>query len=251
MVSPLATLTTRIWGTRTTLLIGVFFETLSFVAASFSSQIWHLFLTQGICFGWGAGFLFVGSVGVPSQWFLKRRSLANGLGSAGSGIGGLVYSLAAQSMLTSVGLPWAFRILGIVSFTVNFACAMLLKDRNKHVGSNVVTFNTELLKRYEFWLLLGFGWFSMLAYVMLLYSIPSYARAIGTTAKQGSIAGALLNLGQGIGRPLVGYFSDHFGRINMAGVTTFMAGILVLVLWVNAKSFGVSKRFSCLGMKRL
>ncbi|KAI8941389.1 hypothetical protein NX059_002612 [Plenodomus lindquistii] len=66
IVSPVATLTTRVFGTRTTLLIGVVLETVSFIGASFASQIWHLFLSQGICFGWGMGFLFVGSVGIAA-----------------------------------------------------------------------------------------------------------------------------------------------------------------------------------------
>jgi MFS family permease len=80
----------------------------------------------------------------------------------------------------------------------------------------------------------------MLGYIVLLFSLPNYANSIGLTAKQGSIVGAILNLGQGLGRPPIGYFSDSVGRINIAAVTTFMSGLLALVLWVNAKSFGVS-----------
>ena len=48
MVSPIATATTRNFGTRTTLLIGVVLETISFIGASFATQIWHLFLSQGL-----------------------------------------------------------------------------------------------------------------------------------------------------------------------------------------------------------
>lgn len=62
LVSPVATTTTRLYGTTVTLLIGVFFETLALIGASFAHQIWQLFLSQGVCFGWGMGFMFVGSV---------------------------------------------------------------------------------------------------------------------------------------------------------------------------------------------
>lgn len=62
VLSPVATLTTRLYGTNVTLLIGVFFETLALIGASFTRRVWHLFLSQGICFGLGLGFLFVGSV---------------------------------------------------------------------------------------------------------------------------------------------------------------------------------------------
>ena len=106
LVSPIATTTTRLFGTRVTLLIGVGFEALALIGASFTHKIWQLFLTQGVCFGLGMGFLFVGSVGVIPQWFTKKRSLANGIGTAGSGIGGMMYSLATEAMIRSLGVEW-------------------------------------------------------------------------------------------------------------------------------------------------
>ncbi|MCJ1394039.1 Tubulin beta chain (Beta tubulin) [Xylographa bjoerkii] len=247
LISPLATYTTREFGTRTTLLLGVFFETLSLIGASFTTQIWQLFLSQGVCFGWGMGFLFVGTVGVVPQWFTKRRSLANGIGTAGSGIGGMVYSLATNAMIQSIGLSWAFRVLGIVAFVVNFICAIVIKDRNKAIGASQLAFDYRLFKRKEYLLLQGWGFFSMLGYVVLLFSLPNYALSVGLTAQQGSIIGALLNLGQGIGRPLVGIFSDTAGRINIAGFLTFFCGLLCFVVWTFAKSFGVLIFFALIG----
>lgn len=155
LVSPLATIATRKFGTRTTLFTGVVFETASLIGASFAYEIWHLFLSQGVCFGVGMGFLFVGSVGIVPQWFTTRRSLANGIATAGSGLGGLVYSLATGAMIPAIGLPWAFRVLGIVACVVNGVCAMLVKDRNKAVGSSQLAFDVQLFKRTEYLLLLG------------------------------------------------------------------------------------------------
>ena len=155
LVSPVATIFTRKFGTRTTLFTGVVFETASLIGASFASQIWQLFLSQGVCFGFGMGFLFVGSVGIVPQWFTTKRSLANGIATAGSGLGGLIYSLATGAMIPSIGLPWAFRVLGIVACVVNGVCAMLVKDRNKAIGSSQLAFDVQLFKRTEYLLLLG------------------------------------------------------------------------------------------------
>jgi MFS family permease len=247
IVSPIATLTTRVFSTRTTLLIGVALETSSFIGASFAKEIWQLFLTQGLCFGFGMGFLFVGSVGVPAQYFTKRRSLANGISAAGSGLGGLVYSLAAQAMIKSIGLSWAFRIIAIIAFVVNTTCALVIKDRNKQIGSSQLSFDYTLFRKPQFLGFLSFGFLSMLAYVVLLFSLPNYARTIGLTSKQGSIVGAVLNLGQAMGRPPIGYFSDSFGRLNMASTMTFLAGLFSLVIWMFAKSFGVLIFFAIIG----
>ena len=185
------------------------------------------------------GFLFVGSVGIVPQWFLKRRSLANGIATAGSGIGGLAYSLAANAMIEHLGLNWAFRILGTLAFVVNCVCAILIKDRNKVVGAKQLSFDYRLFKRCEFLLLLGWGFFSMLSYIVLLFSLPNFALSIGLTASQGSIIGALLNLGQGLGRPFIGLLSDSVGRINVAGFLTFSCGLFCFIIWIFAKTFGL------------
>lgn len=239
LISPLATYITRVYGTRTTLLFGVFLETLALISASFTHKIWQLFLSQGVCFGFGMGFLFVGSVGIVPQWFTKKRSLANGIGTAGSGLGGLMYSLATQAMIDRLGVGWAFRILGILACGVNLVCAMLVRDRNKQIGAIQMAFDYRQLKKPEFLLILGWGFFSMMGYITLLFSLPNYAVSIGLSARQGSIVGALLNLGQGLGRPVVGVTSDYAGRINLAGACTFIGGFFCLVIWIFAKSFGV------------
>lgn len=61
-----------------------------------------------------------------------------------------------------------------------------------------MAFDSRLFKRPEFLLLLGWGFFSMLGYIVLLFSLPNYAKTVGLSAAQGSLIGALLNLGQGI-----------------------------------------------------
>jgi cyanate permease len=100
-------------------------------------------------------------------------------------------------MIQSIGLGWAFRILAIVSCVVNVICTLLVRDRNNAVGSIQLAFDIRLVKRVEFLLLLGWGVFSMLGYIVLLFSLPNYARSIGLSAQKGSVIGALLNLGQG------------------------------------------------------
>ncbi|OJI86767.1 hypothetical protein ASPTUDRAFT_493041 [Aspergillus tubingensis CBS 134.48] len=246
LVAPLATHLIHICGTRLVLNLEVFFETLSLIGSSFATELWHIFLSQGVCFGWGMGFLFVGSVGITPQWFHRRRSLAMGINAAGSGIGGLIYSLAVGAMIPRLGLSWAFRILGIIACVVNLVCANLLRDRNKDIGSRHHAFSLPLLKRPEFLLFLGWGIFSMLGYVAVLFSLANFALSVGLSSHQGSIVSALLNLGQGLGRPIVGMFSDKLGRINIATFLTFLCGLFCLVIWIFARSMGVVCFFAVL-----
>ncbi|OJJ57485.1 hypothetical protein ASPSYDRAFT_90769 [Aspergillus sydowii CBS 593.65] len=246
LVAPLATYLIHLLGTRVVLNMGVFFETLSLIGSSFVTQRWQIFLSQGVCFGLGMGFLFVGSVGITPQWFHRRRGLAMGINAAGSGLGGLIYSLAVGAIIPRLGLSWAFRILGIVACVVNLVCANLLRDRNKAVGSRFRAFHLPLLKRPQFLLFLAWGVFSMLGYVAILFSMANFAVSVGLSAHQSSIIGALLNLGQGLGRPFVGMFSDKLGRINIATFLTFLCGLFCLVIWTFARNMGVVSFFAVL-----
>lgn len=247
LLSPVATWSVRKIGTNLTLVIGVVLETASFIGASFAKQTWQLYLSQGLCFGFGMGFLFVASVAVPPQWFTTKRSLANAVAAAGSGLGGLIYSLAAQAMIRSIGLPWAFRTLGIICFVVNIACAITIRDRNKQIKPNQASFNYKYFANVDFLLLSAWAILSMLGYVVLIFSLANYAEAIGLSADQGSVVSALFNLGQMIGRPPIGYFSDAMGRLNMAASMTFLSGLFALVIWINSHNYGVLIFFAIIG----
>ena len=192
----------------------------SFVGASFSTKMWQLLLSQGICFGVGLGFCFTATVAVVPQWFTKRRSFANAVSTSGSGFGGLVYALATNAMISNLGLDWAFRILAILAFVVNGACSLVMRDRNKEVGAVHVAFRLEFFKQFEYWLFLGWGFFCIVShqpclftclqvpgiqrgdadsywpqigYIIVVFSVPDYAQTVGFTASQGSVVAAVFN----------------------------------------------------------
>ena len=89
LMAPVATKTCRHFHMKYTLAAGITCLSGGFIAASFTTQIWQLFLSQGILVGMGCGLIYVPTLPIVSQWFHKRRGLANGITSAGSGIGGL------------------------------------------------------------------------------------------------------------------------------------------------------------------
>jgi MFS family permease len=185
------------------------------------------------------GFQYNATAAIIPQWFAKKRSFATSLGSAGSGLGGLIYCLAAGSIIQSMGPGWAFRILAIVSAAANTVCAILLRDRNKEIGTTQIAFDWSLLRRWEYCLTVAWGVFSIISYIVLLFSLPAYARSIGLTAQQGSIVGAMLNFAQAIGRPIIGLSSDKFGRLNVALAGSFLPAIFIFAIWIPANSYGL------------
>ncbi|KAK1778839.1 MFS general substrate transporter [Copromyces sp. CBS 386.78] len=237
LVSPLATHSIKILGTRITLFIGVVFEAGSFIGASFSTHAWQLLLSQGICFGIGLGFCFTATVGVVPQWFNKRRSFANALATGGSGFGGLTYALGANAMISNLGLEWAFRILAIICFVVNGCVCLIMKDRNKAVGAKHIAFHKDLFYQPEYWLFVGWGFFGIIGYIIVVFSIADYAIQAGFTSDQASLASAMFNLSQALGRPAIGLLSDRLGRMNVAGIGTLIASVAAFFLWIFAGKY--------------
>ncbi|TLD12692.1 uncharacterized protein PgNI_03137 [Pyricularia grisea] len=249
VISPISTISVREIGTRNTLLLGTAIVTIAFIGASFTTQMWQLVLSQGIAFGLGMGFIFVASVGVVPQWFVKRRSLANGLGAGGSGMGGLIYALGTNAMIENLGLSWTFRILALIVLVVNCISSVLVKDRNKELGTVQVAFHTALFRRPEFYLLVSWAFFSILGYIIVVFSLSDYCQTVGFTATQGSIVAAMYSMSQGVGRPIIGHFSDTWGRINVAAVGTLISAVASFTLWIFAGPyFGGVIVFALLGV---
>ncbi|KAL1306614.1 hypothetical protein AAFC00_005295 [Neodothiora populina] len=238
-IAPLVTITTRTLGTRFTMSIGVLVHACGFIAASFATKISHLYATQGFMIGVGIGFMFIPSVTVLPQWFHKRRTLAQGFSSAGSGVGGIIFSLGTHAMIDGISLAWSLRITGILCFAFNLLATILLRDRNAQVKPMQVGFASYLLKRPEVILLLLYSFVNLLGYMVLLYSLSAFAVSIGLTQSQASNITALLNLGTAIGRPAVGFASDRWGRLIIAGSLSMFTGICCFIIWIPANSYGV------------
>jgi len=239
LVAPFATLMTRLYGVRAPMFLGVVLLPSGFIGASFASKVWQLYLSQGICVGLGVGLIYIPATAIIPQWFSKKRSLANGICSAGSGIGGLIICFSTQAMLNSVGLVWSLRITALVVFFINLVATLLIRSRNKEIQPDQRMFNFRLLGSYQVKLLLSWSFVMMFGYITLMFSLSDYALAIGSSNSESATVAAILNLGAAFGRPLIGYASDRWGRVEVAGILTFTCGILVFVLWMPTTLYSV------------
>jgi MFS family permease len=242
MISPLvATLQKRI-GARFTMLLGAAIVFAGLFSASASTKIWHLFPSFSFCFGWGMGLIYIPAMSLLSPWFSSHRSLAVGLATSGAGLGGLAYSLLAGHLIEVSGIAWAWRILSFTAVACNAISVLFCRERptsssSRTTNGNRYAFSLRDFLRIQIFLVLCWGFVTEFGYVALWYSLPSYATSVGLSPTQGSIVQALLSLGLGLGRPVVGYYSDRVGRINMALCMTMLCGILCLTLWILARSY--------------
>ncbi|KAJ5416065.1 major facilitator superfamily domain-containing protein, partial [Penicillium sp. CMV-2018d] len=246
LVAPAVTIIARKYGTKLPMLLGLGLLASGYVSASFSQRIWQLYLSQGVLIGFGVGFIYIPSIPVLSQWFDKKRSLANGISAAGSGIGGLIFSFMDGSIIQKISLAWALRLTAIISCSILVIAILLIQTRNEAIQPSQRGFDVKLLHRLDVLLLLSWAFLSMLGYICLLFSLPDYARSMGLSNNQATIVNAVLNLGTAVGRPLIGVASDRFGRIEVAGLLTCFCGVTCFVIWLPSASYGVLVLFAFL-----
>ncbi|KAG4259825.1 major facilitator superfamily transporter [Fusarium proliferatum] len=141
-------------------------KSIGYVTAPFASKTWHLYLTQGALVGSGIGFIVVPSTAVLSQWFSKRRSMANGISSAGSGVGGAAFTWGTAAMIQRQGLSWALRTTGIITFVGIVIATLLLRDINSQIQPNQRAFDITLLRSKAVVLLLLWAFISMFGSIL-------------------------------------------------------------------------------------
>ncbi|KAG0291227.1 hypothetical protein BGZ98_003095 [Dissophora globulifera] len=116
-------------GYRLSTFIGAIVMCLSLTATSFATQVWHLYLCQGVLYGFGASFAFFPSVSLPSHWFKRRRGFATGIAVAGGGFGGLVISPVTTVLFDKVGFRWTVRVIAFLHLAIIIPAAVLFKPR--------------------------------------------------------------------------------------------------------------------------
>ncbi|KAM0691062.1 hypothetical protein Q7P36_009833 [Cladosporium allicinum] len=246
IVAPLVTLLTHRFGKFVTMPVGIVVQTSGYIAAGFVDSIGQLIVTQGILVGIGIGFIYVPSLPILSQWFEARRSLANGIASAGSGFGGALFAWTTGAIIDAFGLKWALCTTGLITFFLTAIATSLLRDRNKYIRPPQLALDTSLLKKYEVQLLLAWSFVSMLGYITLLFSLSDFALSIGISPQRATDVIGLLNVGIAIGRPIIVIASDKSNRIDVALALTLICGLSCFALWIPVQSYGLLVFFSLL-----
>lgn len=119
------------------------------LAASFSTQYWQLFLSQGLCMGLGMGGLFCPVMTVLSTYFSRRRNLAIGVAISGSATGGMIYPVIARQLLPMIGFSWTMRVMALIQLITlliaNFSMQPRIRPRR---SGSVIEFSAFMEKPY-------------------------------------------------------------------------------------------------------
>eukprot|EP00842_Homolaphlyctis_polyrhiza_P006265 jgi/Hompol1/663/HPOL_000874-RA len=218
-----------LYGARIVCAIGGAIHLLSLVAASFSTSLWQLFITQGFLLGMSCSLSHLAGVSVLSDWFIERRGLAMGIAFAGSGIGGLALGPVLRILLSQMDWRWTLRITGLAGGSLLMLCAFLLHSRTPRKTSKAIGLanfkDTLFLRLYLVAVFYSFGYFSPFFY------LPTYAIQQGLTKEQGALLVGVLSGASGVGRVVLGFAADHLGYINTLTTCLILATASLALIW--------------------
>ncbi|CAK7893762.1 probable transporter Mch2p [[Candida] anglica] len=238
--APLVNYLQGIIGARQVMLLGNCFQLAAAILASFSVNIWQLYLTQGVLQSFGLALISLPAMTLVSQWFVKRRVLANSLAMTGSGVGGIVFNLGLQKIIEVKNVHWALRAQGIISAVLVLFAILLVKSKSLKNKVEFTLIDLQVVSCAAFWLLMFYLITCMFGFVIVLYSLADFTTSLGYTNNQGSIVAAMVQVGFCIGRPLTGVLADYAGPYTVTTVAYFVSAIITLGMWIPTKNYATA-----------
>ncbi|TFK56446.1 monocarboxylate transporter [Heliocybe sulcata] len=225
-------------GVRWITVSGVIAMSLGLFLAGFSSKLWHLFLTQGLLYGFGSSAFYFPIMSLTPPYFDRHRGFAMGFILAGSGVGGLVLAPVLRLLLDRYGIGWSLRILGLWTLVVGLptACVIRKKPTPAGLSSRQPVFNMGLVKRGTFLWQQSLGAFLQAAgNAVPLYYMATYSTSVlSYKSSTGSLFIALNNAVNSVSRVTMGVLADQVGRQNTMVLSVLLSGVSVLAFWYDA-----------------
>ncbi|CAO3647388.1 unnamed protein product [Cunninghamella echinulata] len=237
------------FGTHFIMILGTILMVVGACTAGLSTEVWHLYLSQGVVFGCGASLVYMSVVAVIPQWFTTKRGQAMGLSSAGTGIGGLALSPMASSLIIKYSIKYAYLIIGLMGGGILLIATALIRTRfpkppmNDKIRSPI---KLSMLKDVNFVIWLFGAVISLMGYFAPLFYLPTYGASIGLDSTTTSNLVGICCAMNAVGRLVLGWVADRIGRLNMYIISNIIAGLLCCILWKYAVRYEILLAFSIL-----
>ena len=103
------------WGARVLLPLAGLCILFGWVASSYATDLWQMFIFYGIFSGIGhTGISSFSMTATLAPWFPQTRGRMLGLADSGNPIGQAIFAPLAGYLVTTVGWRWAYRIFGVI-----------------------------------------------------------------------------------------------------------------------------------------
>lgn len=203
--------------------------------ASFSTELWHLYVTQGFITGIGYSLAFIAGVSVVGQWFTTKRGLATGIAVAGSGLGQFGISLSTGALLLHFNWRITLRYLALIDFFGLIICSLFIRRCIPCYTRDSKESGLVYFKDRNFVLLYFSGFFCLLGLFMPYTHLPKYAQLHGISVQKSILMLSIMGVASALGRVLIGFAADIYGKLVMLKICMIIGGISTLC-WLGTSN---------------
>ncbi|XP_063444117.1 monocarboxylate transporter 12-like [Mytilus trossulus] len=118
LFSPVASAMSTRFSCRSMALVGGVITSIGWMTTGFMPRIEYMFITYGLVAGIGKSMANIPSIIMVGRWFDKRRSLANGLATAGAGVGTFIFAPLLEFLLRRYGFQGTMLIMSSVMLNI-------------------------------------------------------------------------------------------------------------------------------------
>ncbi|XP_064652161.1 monocarboxylate transporter 9-like [Lineus longissimus] len=133
-LGPVASTAVNRISTRKVVIIGSFVVSVGVILCAFPPNVEYMFLTWTVLVGGGGCFVIIPSIIHVGLHFNKRRAVANGISTAGAGVGQFVFPLVFVFLQENYGYFGAMLIMGGLSLNLVVAGVLYRPLENKEVA---------------------------------------------------------------------------------------------------------------------
>ncbi|OQE17435.1 hypothetical protein PENFLA_c024G07690 [Penicillium flavigenum] len=224
---------------KTMILIGSILGVIGIMMLSLAHAYYAIFLSQGVCVGFGFGLLYVPAIALVSRSFTTRRAVALGVSSSGAPVGGIIYTIMFNQLIPRVGFSWTVRLMAFLMLALFIAAAIMLLWPERHAVKVETTQRRSLIdlrafKDLPFWSFAIGNFFLYLGYITPFYYIPTYAETkLGTSRSMASNVLMISQASSVLGRVVLTLFAHYYGSMISWIICGVLSGVLC-ICWISA-----------------
>jgi OFA family oxalate/formate antiporter-like MFS transporter len=221
------------------------------LAGQSGGSIAWLYLSYGLLGGIGLGLGYIIPLATLIKWFPDRRGMITGLAVAGFGAGALLTAPLAERLLSSVGIPSTFAILGTIYLVAVVGAGLLMKEppegyapegwqppatQQVFRAAKDYTLN-QALRSWQWYALWAILFLNTTAGISIISQASPMAQEM-THVNAAVAAGlvALISIANGAGRLLWAWLSDFTGR-RQVFLTMFLLQAAIFIVLPRVDSF--------------
>ena len=241
----------RVGPRRVAIAAGLCYGLGGILAGRADGSIAWLYLSYGVLGGIGLGLGYIVPLATLIRWFPDRRGLITGLAVAGFGAGALVTAPVAERLLSSVGIPSTFAILGTTYLVAVVGAGLFMKNppegyrpdgwqpqaaQQAQRASKDYTLN-EALRSWQWYALWAILFLNTTAGISIISQASPMAQEM-THVNAAVAAGlvGLISIANGSGRLLWAWLSDFTGR-RQVFLTMFLLQAAIFLLLPRVQHF--------------